>query len=154
MGVVCVKINMHNTSIHVTFIEQTMPMFIHNMASYKAEYVIIHAQHVLYQHVCICSILSCMHNIPSSRHNILTCMQTWHMHTQHANMYVYTIYQLAICTCNMLLCMHAQYAFMHSIQLTLPQMCVSHAQCVRLEKSTLVPFPNPPIQSLPTPLAT
>ena len=74
MGVVSFKLNMHNISnMSIAFIEQTMPTFMHNMPSCKhsissqyaivdeptrgspsimhVQYVIIHAQHVPYQHV-------------------------------------------------------------------------------------------------------
>ena len=128
MGVVCVKINMHNISsmsVHVTFIEQTMPTFVHNMAS-------------------------CMHNISSYMpyvsmylqypilHAQYTIVQAQHtnMHAQNANMtyahttcqHASTIYKLAICMHNMLLCMHACItSSSHSPKITWAHKGISHA---------------------------
>ena len=88
MGVVCVKINMHNTSIHVTFIEQTMPMFIHNMASCKAQYVIIHAQHVLINMYLQYPIMHAQYTIVQAQHTNMHANMT---HARTTCQHVYTI---------------------------------------------------------------
>ena len=88
-----VKFNMHNISnMSIAFIEQTMPTYMHNIAT-------------------------CVHNMPTYMHNIATCVHN--MPTCMHNMPMF-MYNMPSCKHNMSSCMHMscinvqlQYANMH-----------------------------------------